>query len=148
MHTTLQDTNREWRAAFGSPRDYAIYTGWVNGASKAATAREFGLSPTRVGQIIGRFNRRYDSGVGRSFYVLIDRMLSTRPILYSVLQPSLGELVLACSVVVPSVDYLFDKTFCRSLAVELSAGELPWAIRRPGTARIAIGYLSSLLEEV
>lgn len=146
MHTVLQDTNRGRQSTYGSSRDYAIFTDWVNGASQATIARQFGLSPNRVHQIVGRFNRYYDSGVGSSFYTLISRMLSTKPMLYPVLRSSLGEQVLLCSVVVLDQDYLCDKAFCRTLAADLSVGELPWAIRKSGPARVAIDYLNSILE--
>lgn len=146
MDTNLGSIGRQRQPVFGSPRDYAIFTGWVNGATQAALAREFGLSANRIYQIVGRINRYYDSGVGKSFYVLISRMLTTRPMIYPVLQSSSGRQVLLCSVVVLDPDYLYNQTFCRNLFADLSVGELPWAVRQAGPARTATAYLNSILE--
>lgn len=147
MHTNLGSTCQQRQSVYGSPRDYAIFTGWVNGVTQAALAREFGLSANRISQIVGRFNRYYDSGAGKSFYDLINRMLTTRPMIYPVLQPSSGRQVLLCSVIVPDPDYLYNQAICRNLFADLSVGELPWAVRKAGPARTVTAYLNSVLEQ-
>lgn len=134
--------------ALGSERDYDIFTSWVNGATQASIARRVGISANRVHQIVGRFNRHYDSGVGSAFYAFINRTQMARPMLYRVQLPGKNGSAFLCSVVVTGEDFLYDTNFCRNFAASFTSHDLPWAVRRQQPARVTIGYLNSILEEV
>lgn len=142
--TSNQEKFSRTEVIITSPRDYKIYTDWVNGHTQVGLANQYGLSANRIHQIVLRALRFYDLSAGPAYDQFARRTQHDRPTLYAVPADS-GRVQLVASVVVVRQDSPLGDRDMRDLEDSFLPSRLSSVLRKMTVATTATYYLNQLL---